>query len=127
MISVVRNSKKLAELEAENTQLAARNKELSAQVQWFQNQLFGKTSERRIEESPKEQLFLGEQFQKETAEEETRTVKEHERKNAKNVPRTGMTRICSSTKMLSRSRKSRSPIPKPKGSAKTSTKSSAKK
>lgn len=80
MISVVRNSKKLAELEAENTQLAARNKELSAQVQWFQNQLFGKTSERRIEESPKEQLFLGEQFQKETAEEETRTVKEHERK-----------------------------------------------
>ncbi|MHA1572524.1 MAG: transposase domain-containing protein, partial [Alphaproteobacteria bacterium] len=74
---------KLASLKAENSQLAARVEELSAQVQWFQKQIFGQKSERRVIEQSKEQLFLGEQFQEETGEEETRVVKEHKRKKRK--------------------------------------------
>ncbi len=81
---------KLASLEAENSQLSAGNiqltarvEELSAQVQWFQKQIFGQKSERRVIEPSKEQLFLGEQFQEETGEEETRVVKEHKRKKRK--------------------------------------------
>ena len=62
---------------------AARIDNLAAQVKWFQKQLFGQKSERRVIEPPKEQLFLGEQFVEETAEDETRTVKEHERKKRK--------------------------------------------
>jgi transposase len=90
MISAAENSQKNAELEAEITRLKTRNleldarvKELTEQVQWFQKQLFGKKSERRINEPPKEQLYLGEQFQKETGQEETQIVKEHERKKRK--------------------------------------------
>lgn len=74
---------KNSELEAENSQLAARVKELAAQVKWFQKQLFGQKSERRIIEPPKEQLSLGEQFQGETVEAETKTIKEHQRKKRK--------------------------------------------
>ena len=99
MISANKQSQKLAKLEAENAQfkseiiqfknqnnnLSTKVEELSAQVKWFQNQLFGQKSERRIIESPKEQLFLGEQFNKETIEEESRTVKEHKRKKTKSV------------------------------------------
>jgi hypothetical protein len=49
--------------------------ELSAQVHWFKKQLFGQKSERRISSPPKEQLFLGEQFQEETPkEEETQNI-----------------------------------------------------
>ena len=87
MISAVENSQNDATLEAENVclkseniQLTARVEELSAQVRWFQKQLFGEKSERRVIEPAKEQLYLGEQFQEETGEEETRIVKEHKRK-----------------------------------------------
>ena len=73
MTSAAEYDLKLAKLEAENSQLkseniqlAAKLKELSAQIQWFQKQLFGKKSERRIMEPAKEQLFLGEQFQEKT-------------------------------------------------------------
>ena len=61
MISEAEYSRKNAELEAENSrlksgniQLAARVEELAAQVKWFQNQLFGQKSERRIDEPSKE-------------------------------------------------------------------------
>lgn len=94
MISADEYSQRNAELQAENLQLkcanlqlqaelekqAARIEELAAQLKWFQKQLFGQKSERRILEPPKEQLCLGEQFQQETAEAETQTVQEHERK-----------------------------------------------
>jgi transposase len=97
MISAAEYSQKYAVLEAENSSLKSGNsqlkaqvdkssvriEELSAQVKWFQKQLFGQKSERRVGEPSKEQLFLGDQFQKETDKEETRTVKEHERKKQK--------------------------------------------
>ncbi len=68
---------------------AARIGKLEAQVKWFQKQLFGQKSERRIVEVAKEQLYLGEQFREETAEPETRTVKEHERKKRKTASKDG--------------------------------------
>ena len=95
MISAYEYNQKIAELKAENDHLASCNKELTddnkalaarveelaLQVQWFMKQLFGEKSERRISDPPKEQLFLGEQFQKETAKEEaTQTIAEHQRK-----------------------------------------------
>ena len=94
MISVEELTQKNARLEAEiiqfkaeniqfknqNDSLAVKVRELAAQVKWFQNQLFGQKSERRIIEVPKEQLFLDEQFKTEIAEEEIRIVKEHKRK-----------------------------------------------
>jgi len=90
MISAVKSNSNVAKLEAENSQLnvensqlTARIEELAAQVRWFQKQLFGKTSERRVVEPSKAQLFLGEQFQKETGTEETQTVAQHERKKRK--------------------------------------------
>jgi transposase len=70
-------------LKAENDQLKSRNEALTAQIKWFQKQLFGSKSERRISETAKEQLFLGEQFQQATAEAETQTIAEHERKKRK--------------------------------------------
>jgi transposase len=69
-----------AELKDRVTKFSSRIEELAAQVKWFQNQIFGKRSERRIVDSHPQQLFLGEQFQKETTKEETQTVKEHTRK-----------------------------------------------
>jgi transposase len=90
MISASEKSDKYAALEAENARLKSQNEkfserlaELTAQVKWFQNQLFGSKSERRVAETPKEQLFLGEQFQKETVEEKTETVAAHQRKKRK--------------------------------------------
>jgi len=98
MISARKNSQKKAELVVENSLLksdntklksenekqAARLAELEAQVKWFQKQLFGKKSEKRIFEPPKEQMYLGEQFEKQTAvAEETKTVQEHERKKGR--------------------------------------------
>ena len=95
MISVDEFNRKSAALKAEIAQLKALNsnqtnhiekqtnriEELTAQVKWFQKQLFGEKTERRVlDDVPKEQLFLGEQFKEQTAEEETLTVKEHERK-----------------------------------------------
>jgi len=68
------------QLQTELEKQAARIEELAAQLKWFQKQLFGQKSERRILEPPKEQLYLGEQFQQATAEAETQTVQEHERK-----------------------------------------------
>lgn len=97
MISAAEYGSKIAEFEAENqalkaclleseknnSQLKSAVEKLEAQVKWFQKQLFGKKSERRIIEEPKEQLHLGEQFQKKTAEPETETIKEHKRKKRK--------------------------------------------
>ena len=96
MISAVEYRQKFAALEVENLQLKSqleqsilRNEELAAQVRWFQNQLFGRKSERRIIEPPGQQLHLGEQFIAETAGEETRTVKEHQRKKAQTLSTDG--------------------------------------
>jgi transposase len=68
------------ELKSQNEKLAERNAALTAQINWFQKQIFGSKSERRIVETQKEQLCLGEQFQKETVEAETETVAAHQRK-----------------------------------------------
>jgi transposase len=76
MISVAEHTRIVNELQAQINQL-------SSQVQWFQKQLFGQKSERRVVEAPAEQLFLGQQFQEETAEAESRTIKEHQRKKRK--------------------------------------------
>lgn len=110
MISVAESTQKTAEfkaeirafrarfLEAEESKLQLKNElkkqaiqieKLTAQVKWFQKQLFGQKSERRIIEPPKEQLFLGEQFQQETAEEEERVIKEHKRKKRKTASKDG--------------------------------------
>ena len=90
MISANEAIEKYDTLKAENESLKSqvdtyseRIEELTAQVKWFQKQLFGSKSERRIAETPKEQLFLGEQFQQETAEPETQTVAAHQRKKRK--------------------------------------------
>ena len=100
MIWAAENSQKFDEMQAEITSLNATNleltlrnehleklvgrvDELTAQVQWFQKQLFGQKSEKRLPETPEEQLFLGQQFQTETVEEEKRTIKEHQRKTRK--------------------------------------------
>ena len=80
MVSAADSRTRIEKLEAENTRLSELVKELTAQVQWFQNQLFGKTSERRIVEPSPGQLFLGEQLREVTGEQATQTVKEHERK-----------------------------------------------
>jgi transposase len=64
----------------ENAQLKAEVQRLSAQLKWFQNQLFGQKSERRMVPENPEQLHLGQQFQGEAAEAQTQTIKEHERK-----------------------------------------------
>ena len=84
MFSEAEYRKRIEYLEAENKVLASRIEELAAQLKWFQNQIFGRTSERRVFESPKEQLFLAEQFRnKESQEEETQTIAEHKRKKRK--------------------------------------------
>ena len=90
MISAAEQSQRISELEDRNNQLIALNSELSVrveeltrQIKWFQKQLFGQKSERRVMDSPKEQLFLGQQFHKETDKEETQTIKEHQRKKSK--------------------------------------------
>ena len=83
MISANEAIEKYGALKAENDQLKSRNEALAAQIKWFQKQLFGSKSERRISETPKEQLFLGEQFQQATAEAETQTIAAHERKKRK--------------------------------------------
>jgi transposase len=80
MTSAAATQKIIDEQRHEIDRLSAQVKELSAQVKWFQNQLFGQKSERRIPEVPSEQLFLGQQFQDKTASAETETVKEHDRK-----------------------------------------------
>jgi transposase len=67
-------------LETETRRMSAQIENLSAQVKWFQNQLFGQKSERRIFEAGAEQLHLGQQFHGETAPAQTQTIKEHERK-----------------------------------------------
>lgn len=103
MISAAEYNQKIAKLEAENIHLeegnrqlqsevekqAARIEELAAQVKWFQKQLFGKKSERRIIDPAKEQLYLGEQFKQKTAESETQTVKAHERKKTRTQSKDG--------------------------------------
>lgn len=81
--SLLKSRKDTAQLQSEVEKQAARIEELARQVKWFQNQLFGQKSERRVIEPPKEQLYLGEQFVRETAEPEVQTVPEHERKKRK--------------------------------------------
>ena len=100
-------SEKYKALKAENESLKFQNEKLSeradalaAQVKWFQKQLFGSKSERRIADTPKEQLFLGEQFQQETAEPETRTVAAHQRKKRKSQSVDGASRSCFSTRQF---------------------------
>lgn len=83
MLSVAEHTRQIDALQAQISHLIAQNEQLSSQVQWFQKQLFGQKSERRVFDAPAEQLFLGQQFQEETAEEESRTVKEHQRKKRK--------------------------------------------
>ncbi len=81
--SLVASEKDTFQLKSEVEKKDARIDKLEAQVKWFQKQLFGQKSERRIVEEAKEQLHLGEQFQKETAEPESQTIKEHKRKKRK--------------------------------------------
>lgn len=88
--SLLRSEKDTSQLESEVEkkdahidEQAAQIEKLTAQLKWFQKQLFGQKSERRVIEEAKEQLHLGEQFQEETAEPETQIVKEHERKKRK--------------------------------------------
>ena len=50
-------------IQSQNDKLTAQVEELTAQVKWFQNQLFGRKSERREMGPPPEQRFLGQQFQ----------------------------------------------------------------
>lgn len=45
---------------AERTLLVARIADLERQVAWFQRQIFGEKSERRLIEPPPEQMALGE-------------------------------------------------------------------
>jgi transposase len=94
MNSALEILEKNAELQAENLRLVTSNQELinrvealEAQVKWFQKQIFGQKSERRVFEPSPEQMFLGEQFQKETGEAETQVVQAHERKKRKVEPR----------------------------------------
>ena len=77
------------QLEQDNLQLkseldkqASRIEALTAQVKWFQNQIFGQKSERRIVASSESQLYLGESFALKTseAEEKPQTIKERKRK-----------------------------------------------
>ena len=80
MSSAAEYQQRITTLEAEKNDLVAKVEALSAQVQWFQKQLFGQKSERRIVDSDTRQLFLGEPLQVATDEVETRTVKAHKRK-----------------------------------------------
>jgi transposase len=65
----------------QNSTLSTQLEKLSAQVKWFQNQLFGQKSERRLVEENPEQLHLGQSFHTRTAPEQTRTVKAHQRRS----------------------------------------------
>ncbi len=83
MNSSVEHHQQISSLKAENIRLSDEVKELSSQLKWFKNQLFGQKSERRILDAVDgRQLCLGEQFQKdcEAEEAETRTVAEHKRR-----------------------------------------------
>lgn len=80
----------LKALQAENVRLSARVLELSAQLQWFQKQLFGQKSERRLVEPPPSQLCLGEQFRHKPAESTAvQTVAEHQRKKRRTLSQDG--------------------------------------
>lgn len=90
MISADEYRLEAASLKAETDRLKKINQEqnnrieeLTAQVKWFQKQLFGEKSERRIADAPKEQLYLGEQFKEQREEEKTQTIAEHQRKTRK--------------------------------------------
>jgi len=64
--------------------LAARNEELSRQLDWFKRQLFGTKSERRIIDADARQLALGESFLDDaSAPEPSITVPEHRRRTGK--------------------------------------------
>ncbi len=91
MISAIKQAQKIDELQAEIVLLTAQNKELSAQLKWFKNQLFGTKSERRIVETSEQQLYLNEQFSdaEKNREEETQIIPAHKRKKRKKVAADG--------------------------------------
>ena len=91
MISATKQAQKIDDLQAENILLSAQIKELSAQLKWFKNQLFGTKSERRINDSSEQQLFLGQQFSdaEKVDSKETQTIPEHKRKKRKKVAADG--------------------------------------
>ena len=81
-----KQGRKISTLQAENIALSAQVKELSAQLKWFKNQLFGQKSERRVGAAIDErQLFLGEHFaQAENGrDDESQTIAAHKRKKPK--------------------------------------------
>ena len=84
-LTIAKQKAEISHLTDGNQQLQSEVKRLAAQVKWFQNQLFGQKSERRVVEPLAGQLFLGEQFKPEIGETETETkvVKEHKRKKSK--------------------------------------------
>lgn len=81
MILAAKQAQKIDALQAENILLSTQNKELTAQLRWFKNQLFGQKSERRIVAGSEQQLFLGETFSDlvNARSDETQTVAAHKR------------------------------------------------
>ena len=74
--------KDVAELLASQQQLTERVQELTAQLDWFKNQMFGTKSERRLVDPDGRQLSLGEWKQQDAPESEI-TVAEHHRRTRK--------------------------------------------
>jgi len=73
--------KEIVALLVANQQLVARNEELSRQVEWFKQQLFGSKSERRAIDPEGRQLWLGEaQGERRPTAEPAVTVAEHQRR-----------------------------------------------
>lgn len=70
------------QLRIENEELRAMNANLAEQLEWFKRQLFGKRSERLVQESP-DQLYLPgfEPTQFQSKEEPTQEVAPHKRRN----------------------------------------------
>lgn len=67
-------------LETMCAELAARNEELTRQLEWFKRQIFGSKSERRLAEPDVQQPFLGESLLQTSPGESTITVAEHQRR-----------------------------------------------
>jgi len=72
----------IVELLVSHQQLAARNAELTRQIEWFKRQLFGQKSERRPVDSEGHQLWLGDPaLSGSPVPERTVTVAEHQRRS----------------------------------------------
>lgn len=83
MSTAMKQQKEIEQLIEVIERQSSQIEELTAQVKWFQNQLFGQKSEKRVPVSSPEQMFLGEQFQSENTSSKTETIKEHQRKKRK--------------------------------------------